>query len=110
MFPSRERAIAWSTEPSMSTPTFACAGVSVKSLALVVHDDRAVERLEQRAPQLGARGGSRHPADGHAVDRDALGDLVLTAGVVRVDPAGRTTRRTTSVATMKKDRDAHLLK
>jgi len=30
MLPRRERSIAASTEPSMSTPTRACAGVSVK--------------------------------------------------------------------------------
>ena len=58
-------------------------------LALVSRDDRPVERLEDRAPQLGAGGGLLHPADGHPADRDPLGDLVLAAGVVRVDPAGR---------------------
>ena len=59
------------------------------ALPLVARDDRLVERLEHRAPQLGAGGGLLHPADVHPADRDPLGDLVLTAGVVRVDPAGR---------------------
>jgi hypothetical protein len=32
MLPERERSIAWLIEPSTSTPTRACAGVSVKLL------------------------------------------------------------------------------
>ena len=50
---------------------------------------RQKRRLEHRAPQLGAGGGLLHPPDGHPADRDPLGDLVLTGGVVRVDASCR---------------------
>jgi hypothetical protein len=56
---------------------------------VVARDDRLVERLEHRRAQAGARGVLFQPADVHPADRDPLGDLVLTGGVVRVDASCR---------------------
>jgi hypothetical protein len=69
-----------------------------------------VERLEHRAPQLGAGSGLLHPADGHPADRDPLGDLVLTPGVVRVDGAGRSDEEDDERRNDEEGPGAHLLK
>jgi hypothetical protein len=79
-------------------------------LALVPRDDRLVERLEHRTSQLGAGGRLLHSADGHPADRDPLGDLVLTAGVVRVDPAGRSDEKDDERRNDEEGPGAHLLK
>ena len=89
MLPERERCRAWATEPSMSTPTRACFGVSVKCLPWYLattgrlsFSSTAVRRRCSAAVVVEA-------SDVDPADRDALGDLVLTAGVVRVHAARR---------------------
>ena len=89
MLPERERCRAWATEPSMSTPTRACFGVSVKCLPWYLATTGRLSFSSTAVRRRCSAAVGLEPADVHPADRDALGDLVLTAGVVRVHAARR---------------------
>ena len=89
MLPERERCSAWATEPSMSTPTRACFGVSVKCLPWYLATTGRLSFSSTAARRRCSAAVAFEAADVHPADRDALGDLVLTAGVVRVDATRR---------------------
>ena len=88
MSPLRLRAMASSTIASRSTAIRASRAPSVHVVAIVVDDDRALQRLDDQPvePRPGLL--RRQPADVDAVHAHPLGDPVGAALVVGVHGAG----------------------
>ena len=110
MLPERERCRAWATEPSMSTPTRACAGVSVKRLPWYLATTGRLSGSSTAARRRCSAAVASSPPTSTPPTEMPLAIWSSRPESYAYTPPAATSSRTMTAATMKKDRERTLSK